>query len=815
MDPGTEVEDAMHQQQSAYAQQLQVNDIRLQAEEGPFEDLEFYYNQARDVFESWEDSPPSEEEVLFRQLQEQYESVKAKQRPPEGLDLEDVLNGSKRRRGSSSPMFVQQDGPGHDAESESISSLTGSKRKRGETSENSSKSSKPVPMTESVKQSFRRLVADAPPQKRQLAVQDCARVHHALKQFRPGSVKYLGEGTWNVDGIITPIKTHQLIHAGWMNEREASSGGPKGGILADKMGLGKTLCSLTSMVHGEASVGPRSSKTNLVVVPKALKDQWVNEARKHTVQPASDDMLGLNHILSYSSEPSSDTQMLLFKTTDLVIVTYTELSSAFKNVRYPPQMKDEEERELYFNTIIRPTLPAIFQFKFRAIYLDEGHLIRNVKTIWTMACQKLLSKFRWILTGTPMTNDPTDLYSVLTFVRHPKVLGLDFKEFRARYKGGEKKEKNDLSDKTGRKGKRGKNVKNATKKLKDDKKPEINIEWVGTLLHESMRSWKYEDELFGQVLTNIPDPTIIDLTLDLSVPEKVIYSVVYNRLRELAGKKSNNEKDKEQDGNENDPQTAEAHKFFVASITVLRQMAGHVLLIRPDIFRYLTVEDMSEIDDRIRNPEIVERSEATGVLAGQPLAESKETSLDPHADDYLVALRDLQRGNTCVVCEQPPQDPRWTVCDHAYCYGCLTSEMHLAAEQGHTTQCRLCKLPVGQCTEEAEHEKNAKPRWLNKSGKVIPSAKSLAVVSQLKTWTDPLTGDPQAKVLVFTTFKDSHKLLGASFKEEGWVFNTLTSDQTPAERNESVSAFKTDPKISILLATSAIGGTGLNLMNAR
>lgn len=54
----------------------------------------------------------------------------------------------------------------------------------------------------------------------------------------------------------------------------------------------------------------------------------------------------------------------------------------------------------------------------------------------------------------------------------------------------------------------------------------------------------------------------------------------------------------------------------------------------------------------------------------------------------------------------------------------------------------------------------------DESGKVIPSTKSSMVVDLLKTWRDPLTGDPKAKVLVLTTFKESHKLLAASFEEE-------------------------------------------------
>jgi SNF2 family DNA or RNA helicase len=122
---------------------------------------------------------------------------------------------------------------------------------------------------------------------------------------------------------------------------------------------------------------------------------------------------------------------------------------------------------------------------------------------------------------------------------------------------------------------------------------------------------------------------------------------------------------------------------------------------------------------------------------------------------------------------------------------------------------------VGQLTESAQEAKDEKPRWLNEGGKFIPSTKSSGVVELLKTWRDPLAGDPTAKAVVFTSFKESHKLLKATLEQENWNFTTLTSDMSNVERNESVSRFKLEPEIYIMLATSGVGGTGLNLMNAK
>lgn len=786
MDTETETEQALLQQQLLFAAQLQAEDARVQAAEEPFADVEWRYNEASGAYLSSMSAGgiTSEEQEFFNQLQEQYELAKAKQEEFKSSGATKDPAGDKQR--AVSPIFVQQNEPDQEEEFGTADALTGSKRKRNETPKDLPQSSKPQGMNETTKQSLKRLIADAPADKKQAAIRDSARVLHAIKQFPAGTVKYFGDGAWAIEGVVTPLKTHQLISAGWMIERETSAGGPKGGILADMMGLGKTLSSLTSMVYGNASVGLRGSKTNLVVVPKSLKDQWYGEARKKTVDSSSNAGFGLRHIIPFSAEASSEVQMLAFKGADLVIATYTELSSAFKGVTYPSDMSkaSDAEKEEYFEQRIRSTLPAVFRYKFRAIYLDEGHLIRNGKTLCATTCQKLMSKYRWILTGTPMTNDPTDLYSVLAFIRHPKVATFEFKEFKARYTGKKNKEK-------------GKNVQRGTrgkygKKGKDDKneKKEIDFEWVGTLLHESMRSWKYEDELFGHPLTKIPDPIIKDMRRELSAPETAIYSVVYERLKELANEKA------DEDDDDDDDNTAKTRTFIAGLLTVLRQMTGHVLLIRPEIFKYLTDEDVDAIEEKIR--------------------EATKDNPDPHADDYLEAVRELQKSVTCVVCGQRAENLRWAACNHAYCYACLEDQMHLAAEKSLLkTPCTMCKEPPGRFTDEAEDEQSEKCRWLNKDGKVIPSTKSSAVLELVRSWRDPVIGSPQAKIVVLTSFKAAHKLLAATFKEEKWKYTALTSEMSIAERNESVCRFMNDPDTFVMLATSGVGATGLNLNNAK
>lgn len=56
------------------------------------------------------------------------------------------------------------------------------------------------------------------------------------------------DGKWLIKGMTSTLYHHQLLGAQWMVQRELSSQPPNGGLLADSMGLGKTVQMLACMV---------------------------------------------------------------------------------------------------------------------------------------------------------------------------------------------------------------------------------------------------------------------------------------------------------------------------------------------------------------------------------------------------------------------------------------------------------------------------------------------------------------------------------------------------------------------------------------
>lgn len=79
-------------------------------------------------------------------------------------------------------------------------------------------------------------------------------------------------------GMQVKLMPHQIIGVQWMVHMER--GKHRGGILADSMGLGKTIQATATMV-ANPSTDPRC-KTTLIVAPLALLEQWKLEIEQKT-----------------------------------------------------------------------------------------------------------------------------------------------------------------------------------------------------------------------------------------------------------------------------------------------------------------------------------------------------------------------------------------------------------------------------------------------------------------------------------------------------------------------------------------------------
>lgn len=211
---------------------------------------------------------------------------------------------------------------------------------------------------------------------------------------------------------------HQTIGVAWMLDKEKSS--DKGGCMSDEMGLGKTVQMIAVMVSNSSRDPLR--KTNLIVAPVALLDQWQLEIEMKT-------NCNLKCLIYHGpNKPKKKEDLMQY---DIVLTTYQTLA-----LEWPDDEAEEREAKRkakkkrtsdnFIESVSedekskkkkKQELGLLFQVEWYRVVLDEAQNIRNKRTRGSRAVTKLESNYRWCLTGTPIINGLSDAYGLLRFLR--------------------------------------------------------------------------------------------------------------------------------------------------------------------------------------------------------------------------------------------------------------------------------------------------------------------------------------------------------------------------------------------------------------
>ena len=150
-----------------------------------------------------------------------------------------------------------------------------------------------------------------------------------------------------------------------------------GACLADDMGLGKTVQVLAYL---ERLRGVREDARVLLVVPASLIGNWQKEAERFT--------------------PSMDLQILHGKTS-AALTRQLEESRTFLTITT-------------YGMAAR--IPALQAVTWDCVILDEAQAIKNPVSKQTREIKKLPARMRIAMTGTPIENDLTNLWSLFDFL---------------------------------------------------------------------------------------------------------------------------------------------------------------------------------------------------------------------------------------------------------------------------------------------------------------------------------------------------------------------------------------------------------------
>lgn len=175
----------------------------------------------------------------------------------------------------------------------------------------------------------------------------------------------------------------------------------KNAILADEMGLGKTLQSLmflNMLVARQKIWGPF-----LIIAPLSTIPNWEREANEWTE-------------LRYLSFYGSKTRRSLMLQNELFYIDskIPKFQILFTTYEYAVKMID------VFNKI-----------EWQVIILDEAHRIKNNKSKLFSSLMKLQTKFKLLITGTPLQNNTNELWTLLHYLNDEKFN--DSKEFNEKF----------------------------------------------------------------------------------------------------------------------------------------------------------------------------------------------------------------------------------------------------------------------------------------------------------------------------------------------------------------------------------------------
>ncbi|HEX2926865.1 MAG TPA: SNF2 helicase associated domain-containing protein [Ruminiclostridium sp.] len=176
----------------------------------------------------------------------------------------------------------------------------------------------------------------------------------------------------NLKGIL---RDYQKLGFKWL--KTLSTYG-LGGILADDMGLGKTLQIITLLQHDKSISG---HGTSIVIVPTSLIYNWCSEVHKFAPD------MTITAIVGNKSEREELIKAGI--SSDLLVTSYALIRRDIDNYR---------------------------NYSFRYCILDEAQHIKNPASQAAKAVKQLTSLHRFALTGTPMENNLTELWSVFDFI---------------------------------------------------------------------------------------------------------------------------------------------------------------------------------------------------------------------------------------------------------------------------------------------------------------------------------------------------------------------------------------------------------------
>ncbi|KAJ5513586.1 SNF2-related protein [Penicillium fimorum] len=575
---------------------------------------------------------------------------------------------------------------------------------------------------------------------------------------------------WRMECTPNGRTQYREIITGMISEQKPDEA--LGGLLADMMGLGKTLSILslitsslrlasewTEMAPDPVLVrrtpGIRNTRTTLLVVPLSAVSNWVTQIKDHLKQ------CSISYYIFHG--PSRITDLDELSEYDIIITTYSTVLS-----------------EISGRGAKSGKLSPLTKMNMFRIVLDEAHIIREQNAAQTKAIIGLHSERRWSVTGTPIQNRMEDLLSVTRFLR---IAPYD--------------QRSQFSQ-------------HVTNPVKNG---DPNVLARLRVLVDSFTLRRVKDKI------NLPPREDNIITLKFSEKEQQLHDFFRAESNVMMSVIAGEDKRK---------MGGRMYHHVLKAMMILRQVSAHGK-------ELLDISDRERVKGLSVNDAIdLEEGEPDETLAAidkkaYEMFDLMQQNSVPRCGTCNRVLDEPLNSVGAVARDAPMAIA--LPCHDVFCPGCFSGwKQTFDSSPDAQIRCPRCEgwihmkystiTPAGFEEYKAQQESDRQTRKLGKSlGEYEgPHTKTIALVNYLKQSVEDsnkLEGESPIKSVVFSGWTSHLDLIEIALQNNGLDgYVRLDGTMTLAARTKALEEFAKDDNIKVLLATIGAGGVALNLTSA-
>lgn len=466
-------------------------------------------------------------------------------------------------------------------------------------------------------------------------------------------------------------------------------------------------------------------RATLIVTPASLISHWLGQIEQHV-----DKRVDLSIFVHHGQSKAMLGKDL--EDQDIVLTTYGTLQSELNDKMHGP----------------------LLRAKWLRVCLDEGHFIKNHRAKTAKAAANLDTKRKWIISGTPIQNNLTELWSLLAWLEEP-TYGCNRPAF-----------KHDIEYP----------VKQGCRS---------GVIRLQTLVEAVCLRRTKQDKVNGKPLVTLPEKIVSLRELEFTKDERTVYEAYQKQAQKIVER-------------------------YMKKATLLKNYA-HIFALMMRLRQLCCHRDLLPIKWHD-----VDMDELLQIVAEEATRDQEDSEEDlERAKELAEQLRNMIRdgmSDECAICLSEFDHPVITPCAHVYCRPCIVQHIETAPQP--PAMCPLCRGPLEVRTllEAARDEENEDGNAENPYEDIIVECSSTKVNAVLKELALTRKTKPGEKTIVVSQFTSLLSILQPLLNQDGYNWVRLDGTMSTRHRSEVIAEFQDTSAHSptVLLLSLRAGKHGLH-----